>query len=155
MTTDTKTKLDAADAAVFGFFNEIGIIGQLSPALLAKTLPDGVHPSHFSIINHLARMGDGKTPIRIAGAMQVTKNTMTHSLRVLEERGFVRVGPNPEDARGKLVYLTDAGRAFREEAMARVTETFTTIMRPEDRERMMRVMEDLVAIRKHLDDNRM
>ncbi len=155
MTTDTKTKLDAADAAVFGFFNEIGIIGQLSTALLAKTLPDGVHPSHFSIINHLARMGDGKTPIRIAGAMQVTKNTMTHSLRVLEERGFVRVGPNPEDARGKLVYLTDAGRAFREEAMARVTETFTTIMRPEDRERMMRVMEDLVAIRKHLDDNRM
>ena len=69
---------------VFGFFTEIGIINQLSTALFAKSLPNGVHPSHFSILNHLARRGDGTPPLRIASAMQVTKNTMTHSLNVLQ-----------------------------------------------------------------------
>lgn len=140
--------------AVFAFFSEIGIIHQLSSALLAKCLPDGVHPSHFAILNHLVRMGDGKTPIRIAGAMQVTKMTMTHSLKVLTTKGFITTGPNPDDARGKLVYLTDNGRAFREEAIARVITMFGDILGPEHREAMVRLRPDLAVLRQHLDDNR-
>ncbi|MEL6377886.1 MAG: MarR family transcriptional regulator, partial [Pseudomonadota bacterium] len=104
-------------AEVFGFFTEIGIINQLSTAILAKSLPEGVHPSHFSILNHLVRMGDGKPPVRIASAMQVTKNTMTHSLKVLQDRGYIMVAPDPADGRGKLVYLTDSGRRFRDQAI--------------------------------------
>ena len=50
-------------AAVFAFFNEIGIFNQLSTAVMQGVLPKGVHPSHFAIINHLARTGDGKTPV--------------------------------------------------------------------------------------------
>mgnify|MGYP001800135436 CR=1 FL=1 len=138
----------------FAFFNEIGIISQLSSALLSATLPDGVHPPHFAIMNHLVRRGDGKTPIRIAGAMQVTKMTMTHSLKVLESRGFIRTGPNPEDARGKLVWLTDAGRAFREEAVASVMTRFDHLLTDEVRAAMARSHRDLVLIRKILDDNR-
>ncbi len=141
-------------ASVFAFFNEIGIISQLSTALLAKSLPDGVHPSHFAILNHLVRMGDGKTPIRIAGAMQITKMTMTHSLKVLTEKGFITTGPNPDDARGKLVFLTEQGRAFREEAIGRVIGMFGDILGPEHREIMDRLGPDLAALRAHLDQNR-
>ena len=147
-------KLDADGIEVFGFFNEVGIINQLSTALLAECLPDGVHPSHFSIINHLVRMGDGKPPVRIAKAMQVTKNTMTHSLKVLEDRNFIKVVPDPNDGRGKLVRLTDTGRAFREEAIARVLERFGSIIEPEHRQIMRRIIGDLAVIRRHLDENR-
>ena len=139
---------------VFGFFAEIGIINQLSTAMFAKSLPDGVHPSHFSILNHLARMGDGKTPMRIASAMQVTKNTMTHSLKVLQDRGYIDVQPDPEDGRGKRVYLTETGRAFREEAIALVTEQFNHVIGVDQREIMRRIRGDLEQMRKHLDDNR-
>jgi len=107
------SKDDNNAAEVFGFFNEVGIINQLSTTMLAKSLPNGVHPSHFFILNHLVRLGDGKPPARIASAMQVTKNTMTHSLKVLQNRGYITVKPDPEDGRGKLVYLTDAGRVSR------------------------------------------
>ena len=141
--------------AVFGFFNEVGILSQLSSALLARALPEGLHPSHFAIINHLVRMGDGKTPVRIAAAMQVTKTTMTHSLRVLEERGFVTTGPNPDDARGKLVYLTAAGRAFREAAIARIGEKYGGLFGPREIARMQAIQADLTALRKHLDANRL
>jgi DNA-binding MarR family transcriptional regulator len=139
---------------VFGFFTEIGIINQLSTALFAKSLPNGVHPSHFSILNHLARRGDGKPPLRIASAMQVTKNTMTHSLKVLQERGYIDVQPDPNDGRGKLVYLTETGRIFRGEAIALVTETFKKIIAGEQIALMRRIRSDLEQMRKHLDDNR-
>lgn len=139
---------------VFATLNEIGIINQLATTLLAASLPDGIHPSHFSIINHLSRMGDGKTPIRIANAMQVTKNTMTHSLRVLEGRGFIEVRPNPEDGRGKLVYLTAAGRTFRDTAISRLIDRVGPIMTDEIHDILARIAPDLARIRAHLDDNR-
>lgn len=148
------TKDNSNAGEVFGFFTEIGIINQLATAMLAKSLPDGVHPSHFSILNHLARMGDGKPPVRIASAMQVTKNTMTHSLKVLTDRGYIEVRPDPEDGRGKLVYLTANGRAFREDAIKRVTEAVGGVIGPDQIALMRRIIGDLQAMRQHLDENR-
>lgn len=155
MTRDKgKTEASLPPTAVFAFFNEIGIINQLSTTLFAKILPDGVHPSHFSIVNHLVRLGDGKTPVDIARAMQVTKNTMTHSLKVLEKRGFVQVLPNPDDARGKRVYLTETGRRFRETAVESVVARFGPLFGPDEHAAISRVMSDLTMLRKHLDANR-
>ena len=145
---------DETAAEVFGFFNEIGIIGQLSTAMLAQSLPDGVHPSHFSILNHLVRTGDGKSPVRIASAMQVKKNTMTHSLKVLQDRGYVSVVADTEDGRGKLVHLTDAGRNFRDHAIHRVVETFGHVMGREQLDIMRRTRGDLEKMRRHLDQSR-
>jgi len=142
-------------AEVFGFFTEVGIISQLSTAMLAKSLPDGVHPSHFSILNHLVRVGDGKAPMRIASAMQVTKNTMTHSLKVLQDRGYITVKPDPEDGRAKLVFLTDDGRVFREQAIAQVSDVFANIIGPDQLAIMRRTIGDLEQMRKHLDANRL
>ena len=139
---------------VFAFLNEVGIISQLSTAFLARTLPDGIHPSHFGVLNHLSRTGDGKTPVQIASAMQVTKATMTHTLKVLEERGLIEDRPNPSDARGKLIYLTQTGRSFREKAIAKLASEFGHLATAEHGLMMQRVLPDLVAYRKYLDSNR-
>ena len=139
---------------VFGFFNEIGIINQLATAIFANSLPDGVHPSHFGILNHLVRMGDGKSPMRIASAMQVTKNTMTHSLKILQDRDYINVQPDPDDGRGKLVYLTQAGRLFREEAIVLVIKRVEPIIGSEQIAIMRRIRGDLALMRQHLDNNR-
>lgn len=104
--------------ALFQVFNEIGIIGQLSSTLFEAQLPDGILVSHFSVINHLVRLGDGKTPLALARAFQVPKTTMTHTLRGLVKRGWIEMAPNPEDARSKLVLLTDPGRQFCSDAIA-------------------------------------
>ncbi|QUJ78003.1 MarR family transcriptional regulator [Sulfitobacter albidus] len=122
--------------------------------MFAKSLPDGVHPSHFSILNHLARLGDDKPPARIASAMQVTKNTMTHSLKVLQSRGYIEVRPDPQDGRGKRVFLTPEGRAFRDSAIGKVSELFGDVIGAEQIAIMRRTHADLVKMRKHLDENR-
>lgn len=108
---------------LFGVFNEIGIIEQLSRNLFEPKLPEGMMMSHFSVLNHLIRVRDGQTPLVLARAFQVPKTTMTHTLSGLEKSGRIEMRPNPDDGRSKCVWLTDKGRATREAAiMAMVPE---------------------------------
>ena len=104
-------------AGLFAVFNEIAIIGQLSTTLFEARLPEGILVSHFAVLNHLVRVGDGATPLQLARAFQVPKTSMTHTLAGLTRRGLVETRPNPQDARSKQVWITPDGRAFRETAI--------------------------------------
>ncbi|MEO0497053.1 MAG: MarR family transcriptional regulator [Pseudomonadota bacterium] len=139
---------------MFGFFNEVGIINQLSSTLFNRRMPHGLHVSHFSVLNHLVRLGDGVTPNKLAGAFQVTKATMTHTLAVLSKGGFLRMEPNPADARSKLVYLTDEGRALRDEAIETLREPAQKLAALMDMEAVAKALPTLQNARKTLDDNR-
>ncbi len=112
---------NSEDGTLFAVFNEIGIIGQLSRALMEAELPDGLILPHFSVVNHLIRVQDGQTPLALARAFQVPKTSMTHTLAGLERHGLIEMRPNPKDARSKCVWLTGKGRQFREEAIAALT----------------------------------
>ncbi|MEM9472526.1 MAG: MarR family winged helix-turn-helix transcriptional regulator [Pseudomonadota bacterium] len=102
----------------FTFFNEIGIISQLSRTILESRLPDGMLVSHFSVLNHLIRVEDGRTPQDISRAFQVPKTSMTHTLSVLEKHKLVDMKPNPNDGRSKTVWITTRGREFRDRAIS-------------------------------------
>ncbi|MTI42348.1 MarR family transcriptional regulator [Roseibium hamelinense] len=110
--------MDNADRHLyFSFFNEVNIIGQLSRAQFEARLPKGVLLPHFSVLNHLVRVGDGATPLALARAFQVPKTTMTHTVSGLVQRAFVTLKSNPKDGRSKTVWLTNAGREFRDDAI--------------------------------------
>jgi DNA-binding MarR family transcriptional regulator len=119
-----------ADPVVFAVFNEIGIIDQLAQARLAKVLPDGLLVPHFTLLNHLVRVGDGRSPVDIARAFQITKGAVTNTLQRLESRGLIRLAPDPDDGRAKRVFLTPAGRAARERCIAAVADLFADIHGP-------------------------
>ncbi|MBU4531481.1 MAG: MarR family transcriptional regulator [Hoeflea sp.] len=136
------------------FFSEISKIDQLCTTLVGKMLPDGVHPSHFAIVLHLVRAGDGVTPLSLAGAMNVSKATISHSIQVLEKRGFIETRPCEFDARSKQVFLTTAGRVFCEEAINAAARTFNHILSDHDRQTMTDALPGLATIRKVLEANR-
>jgi DNA-binding MarR family transcriptional regulator len=125
----------SSDPPLFALLNEIAIIEHLARNRLERVLPDGLRASHFVVLNHLTRMGDGQSPARIARAVQVERPAMTNTIQKLESRGLVRIGPDPRDGRGKLVWLTEAGRAARAAAVgaaARATAPVaTTLAEPE------------------------
>ncbi|MEL7298836.1 MAG: MarR family transcriptional regulator [Pseudomonadota bacterium] len=139
---------------VFDLFNEIGIINQLSRAFFEARLPKGMLLPHFSVLNHLTRVGDGRTPIEIARAFQVPKNSMTHTLGGLETRGLIETRPHPKDGRSKTVWLTEAGREFRAEAMARVTRDMTPILPAMEADAIGTALELLRELRVTLDKAR-
>ena len=108
----------SSDPPLFALLNEISIVEHLARNRLERVLPEGLRFSHFVVLNHLTRLGDGRSLARIARAVQVERPAMTNTIQKLEARGLVHVGPDPRDGRGKLVYLTEAGRSARAAAVA-------------------------------------
>ena len=145
---------DPKTADLFAFFNEIGIIEQLARALLEARLPDGLIAPHFTVLNHLTRLGDGRAPIDMARAFQVPKTTLTHTLKGLEERGLIALRPNPADGRSKLVYLTEAGSALRNETIASMGPEFERMAAGFDLDRLTEVLPVLRDLRVFMDTDR-
>lgn len=138
----------------FRLFNEIGIIGQLSRSLLEARLPPGFVAAQFFVLNHLVRVGDGRTPLAIASAFQVPKTSMTHSLAVLEQAGLIEIRKNPRDGRSKLVHITDAGRKFRQDAIDALAPDLKRIAAAVPPDHVARLLPDLEVLRKFLDTDR-
>jgi DNA-binding MarR family transcriptional regulator len=111
----------------FQFFTEVGILAQLSRALFEARLPDGFTLSQFTVLNHLIRVKDGRTPLELARAFQVPKTSMTHSLAVLERHELIEMRPNARDGRSKCVWITETGRAFRQGAIAGIVPDMAAI----------------------------
>jgi len=146
--------MDEQQKLVFRFFTEVGIIHQLSVAMFNKRLPDDLHVSHFSVLDHLVRLGDAKMPRTLARAFQLSKGTMTHTLAELLKRGFIRLEPNEKDGRSKLVFVTDLGRAFRRKAMANLAPAMRELETKLDFKQIAKMQLELAGVRAVLDDNR-
>ena len=145
---------DPKTAELFAFFNEIGIIEQLSRAVLEARLPDGLIAPHFTVLNHLSRLGDGRAPIDMARAFQVPKTSLTHTLKGLEERGLIELRPNPADGRSKLVYLTEAGSTLRNNTIASMGPEFQRMAEGFDLDRLTEVLPVLRDLRVFMDQDR-
>ncbi len=146
--------MTTGDRQYFELFNEIGIIAQLTRTIMESRLPDGLTLPHFSVVNHLVRLGDGVTPRALAAAFQVPRNTMTNTLSGLEKRGLIEIRPNPEDGRSRQVFLTAEGRTFREQAidaLAPDIRRIATRIHPKDIEA---VLPNLIRMRQALDQIR-
>jgi DNA-binding MarR family transcriptional regulator len=146
--------MEDRNMALFQLFNEVGIINQLSSAIFQARLPDGLHVSHFSVLNHLVRLGDGKTPLAIANAFQVPKTTMTHTLAVLEKRGLIRMAPHETDGRSKVVFLTDAGRQVQKDAVAAMSDPLQKMADDLGLDEVLGLLPTLERVRMYLDENR-
>ncbi|MEQ3710095.1 MAG: MarR family transcriptional regulator [Tateyamaria sp.] len=138
-------------AVFFEVFNEIGIIEQLSRAILEARLPDGLIAPHFTVLNHLCRVEDGRTPVDMARAFQVPKTSMTHTLKGLEAHGLVELRPNPEDGRSKRVWLTQAGRDLRSQTIGALGTEFARLAADFDTDRLLAIRPVLTDLRIMMD----
>jgi len=138
----------------FALLYEVGIINQISTAFLEARLPGGLLVSHFGVVSHLIRVGDGATPLELARAFQVAKTTMTHTLAGLEKRGFVEMRPNLGDKRSKQVWLTPAGKQFRDDALAKMIPLLKELGERFSFKRVAAMLPDLVEFRAVIDQLR-
>lgn len=80
-------------------------------ALAARGVVD-ILPAHGSVLNALFK----ESPLhmnKLAESIGRKKNTVTGLITTLEERGYCRREPDPDDARAQLVFLTEKGEAMR------------------------------------------
>ena len=145
---------DADLPLYFRLFNEIGIIDQLGRARFEARLPQGVTVPHFTVLNHLIRVQDGRTPLELARAFQVPKTTVSHWLAGLEARDLVILKPNPGDGRSKQVWLTEAGRDFRNKAIADIAPDLARMEHVIQPDEVADLVSRLERLRIWLDANR-
>ena len=138
----------------FSLFVEIAKINQLSRTLMDGQLPSGFLTSHFAVLNHLMNVHDGRTPLELARAFQVPKTTMTHTLSGLEKNSLVDFRPNPKDGRSKCVWITDAGRGFRDQAIVNLEPKLTQFLAHLSTDHVSALVADLANIRELLDTDR-
>jgi DNA-binding MarR family transcriptional regulator len=77
------------------------------------TAAAGLKTTQYSLLSHVEKLG----PIRpgdLARSMQMDASTLTRNMQPLVTQGWLRIGAG-EDARSRLVEITDAGRAKRVE----------------------------------------
>ena len=139
---------------LFELFTEIGIIEQLSHALLEARLPDGIIAPHFAVLNHLMRGRDGQTPLTLARAFQTPKTSMTHTLKVLEKRGLIALKSNPDDGRSKQAWITDAGRILIGTTITDLAATYSRFSQDLDMQSLGQIKPALSALRSYLDNQR-
>jgi DNA-binding MarR family transcriptional regulator len=108
---------DRVDDIAIALFGELFMADQLARNRLSRALPRGMELSHFGVLNHLARIGDERTPAQLARAFHVTRGAMTNTLAKLEWAGHVHIRPDWDDARQKFVSISPSGRAARDAAV--------------------------------------
>ena len=149
MTPDRPTER-TEDTAV-ALFGELFMADQLARNRISKALPKGMELSHFSVLNHLARAGDERTPAQLARAFHVTRGAMTNTLARLEWAGHIHISPDWDDARQKFVAISPSGRAARDAAVQVITPLIADVVSALGADRVRAVLPVLRELRIRLE----
>ncbi|MDF1854987.1 MarR family transcriptional regulator [Pseudooceanicola sp.] len=112
---------DSSNSLAVTLFSEILTSDQLVRNRLSRVLPKGMEISHFSVLNHLARSGEERSPAQLAKTFHVTRGAMTNTLNRLELSGYIHIRPDWDDARRKMVAISPAGTLARDTALNAIT----------------------------------
>jgi DNA-binding MarR family transcriptional regulator len=109
-------------------FSEVLANEQLIRSRLSRVLPKGMEISHFSVLNHLARVNGERSPAQLAKSFHVTRGAMTNTLSKLEWAGYVHIRPDWDDARRKMVSISPAGARARDAAISAIMPLITEVV---------------------------
>lgn len=104
-----------------------------------------IEPWEFDVLSALRRSGDPYelSPGRLVAETLVTSGTMTNRIDRLAARGLVERHPDPDDRRGVLVRLTDAGRSRVDAAVAELLDREAELLAGLDPAGLERLTADL------------
>jgi len=79
----------------------------------AAVAPAGLKNTQYALLSHVLHLGPIR-PTDLAQRMRLDASTLTRNLQPLLAQGWLMLGPG-DDARSRLVQITEAGRAKRAE----------------------------------------
>ena len=81
---------------------------------------DDFEPAHFTVFRYPSP--DGARPSELAARLGISKQSLNYLLRELERLGYLERRPDPDDLRGKRIFVTARGRSAIEVIRSAVTE---------------------------------
>ncbi|QLQ20363.1 MAG: MarR family transcriptional regulator [Exiguobacterium profundum] len=144
---------DRTEDTAVALFGELFMADQLARSRITRALPKGMELSHFGVLNHLARLGEERTPAQLARAFHVTRGAMTNTLARLEWAGHVHIRPDWDDARQKFVAISPSGRAARDAAVQSVAPLIADMVQALGADRVRAVLPVLRELRRLLEED--
>ncbi len=144
------TSLD--DPLAIALFSEMFMADQLARNRLARALPKGMELSHFSVLNHLARSAEERSPAQLARMFHLTRGAMTNTLNKLEWAGHVHIRPDWDDARRKFISISPSGRAARDAALQAIAPILSQTAREIGPDRVRAALAVIREMRVRLED---
>jgi DNA-binding MarR family transcriptional regulator len=110
----------------------------------------GLQPGEFDVLATLKRSGPPYmlSPTRLYEATMISSGGMTNRLDRLERSGLVERRPDPDDRRGKLIALTDAGKRVTDETIGRHVANevqLLAVLSPAEQEKLSALLKKLIA----------
>ena len=119
-------------------------INAVVPDRLAARGHGAIRAAHGVVFQFLDE--DGTTVSGLAGRAGMTKQAMAELVAYLEQHGYVRRTPDPDDRRAKLVLLTDKGQEVVAIAQGMVPELEDRLIAALGRSRWQQLRNDLQTI---------
>jgi DNA-binding MarR family transcriptional regulator len=140
----------------FRIINWIGIIDQLAGTQANRLLkPLGMALPQFIMLNHFShRPAEGKTVTSVARALQQPQPGITKTIQKLLAKRWLREEAHPEDARSRLLFLTAAGLASHDQAVAIFTRELAPAFDGWTRGELEQLFARLDRLKRWLDENR-
>ena len=132
-------------------FSEVLASEQLMRGRLSRALPKGMELSHFVMLDYLSRQNRERSPAELARTFNLTKGALTNTLGKLEKYGYIHIRPDWDDARKKLVLISDSGGRVRDESVLAITPVLENVMSKMDKNRLRDGLRFLRELREALD----
>jgi DNA-binding MarR family transcriptional regulator len=134
--------------------SEIATIEQLARNQLDNALPKNLNISSFSVLNHFSGSKAEKTPLQLARSFHVTKGAMTNTLNKLEKLGYIHIRPDWNDARRKLISISQSGIDARNHAIKSIKPILDEIIMKTDHVTKKSLLGDLRSFRESIEKNK-
>ena len=134
--------------------SEIATIEQLARNQLDNALPKNLNISSFSVLNHFSGSKAEKTPLQLARSFHVTKGAMTNTLNKLEKLGYIHIRPDWNDARKKLISISQSGIDARNHAIKSIKPILDEIIMKTDHLTKKSLLMDLRSFRESIEKNK-
>jgi DNA-binding MarR family transcriptional regulator len=110
----------------------------------------GLQPGEFDVLATLRRSGEPYmlSPTHLYETVMISSGGMTNRLDRLERAGLVERRPDPNDRRGKLIALTDAGKRVIDETIDRHVaneERILSVLTPAEQKKLNALLRKLIA----------
>jgi DNA-binding MarR family transcriptional regulator len=116
---------------------------RLYAELTAGGFPE-IRPAHSAVFRHITPEGSRLTDL--AEQAEMTKQSMAYLVGCLEEHGYVKAYPDPDDGRARRVRLTARGRRLIDALLAASLRLEEEVARRMGRERIESLRENLAAL---------
>ena len=132
-------------SVVYRAFRFMRIISENAQRELDNRLPDTLTSRQFEVLNRLYFVGD-QTASQLAAAFNVSAPSMSQMITRLRGVGVIEMSRKSDDARAKLVRMTESGKDILESTVQSLMSGFEPVEEALGAARLQHLLEELEAV---------